>query len=213
MNAAALLVRILSSNFESLVGRNMLNLRISFAFVIGFCLTSPALAQVTPGYKTNIPKQIMTPEKVQTSIGTFEFFDGLPDEATVKKVYDNLDRMRATEVFLNLVPMASIEGLRLGMESVGIDAANEILLFDDLMDSNSLFLTGNTDTIYAIGLLNLERDGPTVVEVPAGAGPGTVNDAFFRFVVDMGGPGPDRGKGGKYLILPPGYDGPIPDGY
>jgi len=213
MNAAALLVRILSSNFESLVGRNMLNLRISFAFVIGFCLTSPALAQVTPGYKTNIPKQIMTPEKVQTSIGTFEFFDGLPDEATVKKVYDNLDRMRATEVFLNLVPMASIEGLRLGMESVGVDAANEILLFDGLMDSKSLFLTGNTDTIYAIGLLDLERDGPTVVEIPAGAGPGTVNDAFFRFVVDMGSPGPDRGKGGKYLILPPGYDGPIPDGY
>ena len=52
-----------------------------------------------------------------------------------------------------------IEGLRLGMESVGIDAANEILLFDGLMDSQSVFLTGNTDAIYAIGLLNLERDG------------------------------------------------------
>ena len=123
----------------------MLKLRVLFAALIGFCLTSPATAQVTPGYKTEIPKQIMTPEKVETSIGTFEFFDGLPDEATVKKVYDNLDRMRATEVFLNLVPMASIEGLRLGMESVGVDAANEILLFDGLMDSKSLFLTGNTD--------------------------------------------------------------------
>lgn len=76
MNAAALLVRILSSNSESLVSHNMLNLRISFAFVIGFCLTSPALAQVIAGYKTNIPKQIMTPEKVETSIGTFEFFVG-----------------------------------------------------------------------------------------------------------------------------------------
>ena len=99
------------------------------------------------------------------------------------------------------------------MESVGIDKANKILLYEELMDSNSLFLTGNTDTIYAIGLLDLKRDGPTVVEIPPGAGPGTVNDAYFRFVVDMGGPGPDKGKGGKYLILPPGYEGKIPEGY
>jgi len=49
--------------------------------------------------------------------------------------------------------------------------------------------------------------------VPPGTGPGTVNDAFFRFVVDMGAPGPDRGKGGKYLILPPGYEGKEPKGY
>jgi len=99
------------------------------------------------------------------------------------------------------------------MESVGIDKANKVLLFEELMDSNALFLTGNTDTIYAIGLLNLERDGPTVVEIPPGAGPGTVNDAYFRFVVDMGAPGPDKGKGGKYLILPPGYEGDVPEGY
>jgi hypothetical protein len=52
-----------------------------------------------------------------------------------------------------------------------------------------------------------------VIEVPPGAGPGTVNDAFFRFVIDMGAPGPDKGKGGKYLILPPGYEGDVPGGY
>ena len=92
-------------------------------------------------------------------------------------------------------------------------ANTTVLLFEELMDSNSLFLTGNTDTIYAIGLLDLERDGPTVVEIPPGAGPGTVNDAYFRFVVDMGAPGPDRGKGGKYLILPPDFEGEAPDGY
>lgn len=51
-----------------------------------------------------------------------------------------------------------------------------------------LFLTGNTDTLYVVGFLDLERDGPTVVEIPSGSGPGTVNDAFFRFVVDMGLP-------------------------
>ncbi|NQX87803.1 MAG: DUF1254 domain-containing protein [Halioglobus sp.] len=164
-------------------------------------------------YNTKIPSEILTPNEVDTSIGTFRFFDGLPDSDTVTAVYDNLDRMRATEAFLDMVPLASIEGLRLGMASLGVDAANKILLYNDLMDSNSLFLTGNTDTIYAIGLLDLQRDGPTVIEVPPGAGPGTLNDAYFRFVIDMGAPGPDRGKGGKYLILPPDYDGEVPAGY
>ena len=68
-------------------------------------------------------------------------------------------------------------------------------------------------TVYASFFLDLKIDGPTVVEVPAGSGPGTVNDAFFRFVIDMGGPGPDKGRGGKYLILPPDYQGDVPEGY
>jgi len=170
-------------------------------------------SDATPGFNHKIPKSIMTPDEVSSSIGTLRFFDGMPDEATVEKVYDNLDRMRGVEVFLDFVPLASVEALRCGMLEVGVDAPQKILLFADLMDSGSLFLTGNTDTVYAIGLLNLQRDGPTVVEIPPGAGPGTVNDAYFRFVIDMGAPGPDRGKGGKYLILPPGYDGEVPEGY
>lgn len=156
----------------------------------------------------------MTPDEVSTSIGTLRFFDGLPDEETVAKVYDNLDTMRAVEVFLDFVPLASVEALHRGFQEVGIDACHKIVMYSDLMDSSSLFLTGNTDTVYAIGFLNLKRDGPTVVEIPPGAGPGTVNDAYFRFVVDMGMPGPDRGKGGKYLILPPDFEGEAPsEGY
>jgi hypothetical protein len=183
----------------------------TMAFVVQGNFT---LGQATPGYNTAIPPQIMTPDEVETEqLGTLKFFDGLPDEATVEKVYDNLDRMRGVQAFLDLVPVASVEGLRRGMEKLGIDQSHKILLYEDLMDSNSLFLTGNTDTIYAIGMLDLQRDGPTVVEIPPGAGPGTVNDAYFRFVIDMGAPGPDKGKGGKYLILPPGYEGEVPEGY
>ena len=69
------------------------------------------------------------------------------------------------------------------------------------MGSNALFLTGNTDTVYALGFLDLKKDGPTVVETPAGAGPGTLNDAFFRFVIDMGAPGPD----GYFTAKSPSY--------
>ena len=174
------------------------------------CVQSPLQAeQATPGYNHKIPAKIMTPSKADTRIGTLEFFDGMPTAGTVEKVYDNLDLMRGVETFLNGIPAASVEALRVGMVELGADTANEAVIFDQLLDSAPLLLTGNTDTVYVSVILDLQRDGPTVVEVPAKTGPGTVNDAFFRFVVDMGAPGPDRGRGGKYLILPPDYQGEI----
>lgn len=183
----------------------------------GLTLTgNPARAEAddaTPGFNNRIPSSILTPDGVETSIGTLRFFDGMPDDETVQRTYDNLDRMRGVEAFLNFVPMASLEALRRGQQSLGLSDPNQVLLFSNLMDSNSLFLTGNTDTVYASAMLDLRKHGPVVVEVPPGAGPGTVNDAFFRFVIDMGKPGPDRGQGGKYLILPPDFEGETPEGY
>lgn len=164
-------------------------------------------------YNTPIPSGIMTPDSVETRIGRLEFFDGIPTEATVERLYDNLDFMRGVEAFLNGIPATSLEGLRRGQASIGAVSSNQAVLFDQLMDSNSLFLTGNTDTVYCILFLDLKADGPTVVEIPPKCGPGSINDAFFRYVVDVGPPGPDRGEGGNYLILPPDYDGGAPDGY
>ena len=177
----------------------------------------PAVAQAapgaTPGYNQSIPPQIKTPDRVQTPIGVMHFTDGVPTRATVTALYDNLDLMRGVETFLSGVPATSLEAIRRGSLSMGADTSNKVLIFNKLMDANPLFLTGNAETVYAMAFLDLKKDGPTVVEVPVGSGPGTVNDAFFRFVVDMGGPGPDKGQGGKYLILPPDYtgdlDGPI----
>lgn len=183
----------------------------AFAISTSLLLSLPTWSSETPteGFTQQIPEQIMTPNKVETRIGNLEFYDGIPTEETLNKVYDNLDFIRGVDVFLNFIPATSVEGIRLGMKSVGVDQSNEVLVFDDLMDSNPLFLTGNTDTVYAVSMLDLERDGVTVVEVPEGAGPGTVNDAYFRFVVDMGAPGPDAKKGGTYIILPPDYKGEL----
>jgi hypothetical protein len=171
------------------------------------------VASSTPNFNTHIPTEIMTPDKVSTRLGDLEFFDGMPTDATAATLLDHLTFLRGVEVFLNTVQVASLEAARVGLAEVGATAANKVVIYDDLMDSNSLFLTGNTDTVYALAILELDRDGPTVVEVPPGCGPGTVDDAWFRFVVDMGAPGPDRGQGGKYLMLPPGYEGEVPDGY
>lgn len=190
--------------------KNYLFAPLSLALAV---LTPSAWAQNTPGYNNSIPPEIMTPDSVQTRLGTLSFADGFPSKETSQKLYDNLDFMRGVEAFLSFIPAASLEAMRRGMAEMGAAKSNQVLIMDQLLDSDPLLLTGNTDTVYALVTLDLERDGPTVVEVPEGTGPGTVNDAFFRFVVDMGKPGPDKGKGGKYLIVPAGYKDPLPSGY
>ncbi|MBW2659861.1 MAG: hypothetical protein JRC87_09790, partial [Deltaproteobacteria bacterium] len=120
----------------------------------------PALATqaaVTPGYNVKVPEEIMTPDKVETRIGTMEFYDGVPTQETVKKVYDNLDYLRGIDVFLNFIPACNIEGMRVGTKSLGVSEYNEVLLMDKLMDSTSLFLTGNTDTVYASSFFDLGK--------------------------------------------------------
>jgi len=159
---------------------------------------------------TDIPESITTPDVVQTSLGTLRFFDGFPDSATVQKVYDNLDFQRAVQVFLINLPAASAYALRTGLRTFGSDNQT-VLVSESLMDSRSLFLTGNTETIYSITWLNTQ-DGPVVFELPAGV-LGMIDDFWFRFVSDVGLPGPDMGHGGKYLLLPPGYSGDVPEGY
>jgi hypothetical protein len=77
---------------------------------------------------------------------------------------------------------------------------------------SELYLTGNNSTVYAVASLDLKIDGPTVVDIPPGMY-GTADDALFKFLVDFGFVGPDKGEGGKYLFLPPGHEGKVPDGY
>jgi hypothetical protein len=188
---------------------------IKYSLVLSIILASFGFAQakVPDGYNTPIPPSIITPDEVDTRIGKLKFFDGVPTQDTADKALENLLFLRGVETFLNGIPAASVEAIRRGLVDVGATEAHHLVVTDNLMDSKPLFLTANTDTVYAFNSFDLEKTGPLVIEVPAGSGPGTVNDAFFRFVVDMGAPGPDRGKGGKYLILPPGYEGEVPEGY
>ena len=80
------------------------------------------------------------------------------------------------------------------------------------MDAKTLVLTANTETVYGMGFLDLKGDGATVLEAPPKM-LGAAMDTLQRFLVDIGPLGPDRGKGGKYLFLPPGYTGDMPEGY
>ncbi len=159
---------------------------------------------------TEIPSEILTPDSVETRLGTLKFFDGYPDQATVEKAFDNLDFMRGVDVFLNTMPGASLYAMRQGFRDAGVPDGS-IGIFEDLMDSKALFLTPNTETVYAGSWLDLSK-GPLVVESPPNV-LGVVDDFWFRYVADLGNAGPDKGKGGKFLFLPPGYKGEVPQGY
>ncbi len=178
----------------------------------GLCLSilfsSSAFAQVSQ----ETLQSISIPDKVEASIGTLEFFDGVPTDATISTVYDNLDRMRGMEVFLDNIGAVSIFNVCKGLAGAGADAPNRVAIFEKLMNSQTLVVTANTSTLYAYACTDLAKDGPTVIEIPPGM-LGFLDDGWQRFVGNMGVTGPDKGKGGKYLVVPAGYEGEIPEGY
>jgi hypothetical protein len=166
--------------------------------------------EASPKYKATVPDSIRTPNTVETkTLGNLQFFDGMPSADTVAKTYDFLDVARAAEAFLAGVPIASAYSVMEGFRQAGL-RPGDLGIAEDLLDARSLFLTPNTTTVYAMLEFDV-KDGPVVLEVPPGV-LGPVQDAFFRYVVDFGPVGPDKGKGGKFVIAHQSYQGALPPG-
>ena len=165
----------------------------------------PKMKMTTP-----IPEGIETPNTLETHLGTLTSFDAVPDLATTQKIYDDLDLRRATEAFLAALPIASMSAMEKGVRTFG-PPNTTAALFENQMDSKSLWLTPNTVSIYQVSWVEL-GDEPMVIETPPRV-LGIIDDAWFRYVADFGNAGPDKGQGGKFLLVPPGYSGEIPDGY
>jgi hypothetical protein len=155
-----------------------------------------ASAQTAPA----IPPSITTPDQVESRLGTLDFKDGAPSKATLAKAYDHIDFTHAYDAFVNTMQGVSLIAGRRGLLDAGA-RDNEILVFSELMDAKSLFFTTNADTVYFLGFIDVSK-GPMVFEAPPKV-LGTLDDMWFRWIIDFGLPGPDRGAGGKYLILPP----------
>ena len=180
---------------------------LTVASLVLLPLSQTALAEVS---KAEL-ESISIPDRVETPIGELRFFDGVPTDATINKLYDNLDRSRAVQAYLDNSGAASLYAMRIGNAGIGAPS-NTVTITEQLLKSESLYLTGNTSTMYALTYLDVEAGSPLVVELPPGI-LGFLDDAWFRYIEDMGAIGPDRGLGGKYLLLPPGYSGAVPDGY
>jgi hypothetical protein len=170
-------------------------------------LTVPAFAD-SPTYKADPPASILTPNSQKSSVGDLTFKDGAPDEKTVQLAYDQLDLARGIEAFMKGMPATSVYAACRGVASLGVTENGAFGMTEELMDARSLFLTPNTTTPYVFACLNLSA-GPVVMEVPPDV-LGPVDDAYFRWVTDVGFTGPDQGRGGRYLFLPPDYKGEVP---
>ena len=142
--------------------------------------------------------------------GDYVFRGGYPTANTIRKAYEDADLNRAIHAYKFFYPTVSIAATWDGNARSGLVPNKTAML---LMGSPAqTVLTPNSDTPYAGVNLDL-TDGPVVVELPPGPLMCVVNDLNQRYVMDLGVPGPDAGKGGKHLILPPGYSGRIPAGY
>jgi hypothetical protein len=144
-------------------------------------------------------------ETVDTRIGKLELQAGYPSKATAEKLFDEMDFERATQAFIWALPAVGFHGLHLAHKNTFGAKDGDIVLYDSLTDKAGM-LTPNITTLYIMSFWNLAEQGPVVIEVPPGAVAGGVLDIWQRPVTDVGQTGPDRGGGGKYLIVPPNSD-------
>jgi len=173
----------------------------------GLLAAEPAKMKMT----TEIPEGIASPDKVSTRVGNFALRDGIPDQESIEKIYDYLDFHNGVQAYLSSIQIASMSAIRRGLLEFG-PANYTALIFEELMDSKALFLTANTTSVYMILWLQMQEGEPMVVETPPDV-LGIIDDHWFKYVTDFGRLGPDKNKGGKFLILPPGHEDPVPEGY
>ncbi len=149
---------------------------------------------------------------IRTRLGDFDFRNSYPAGGAAQALRDALTFNRAVEVFLAQMHGVSWYRVWKGVADAGSASPNQVVLWETLMDSDTLLLTGNTETVYGLCAIDLKRDGPVVVECPAMM-LGGVSDLWQREIAGIGPTGIDKGKGGKLLLLPPGFDGAVPEGY
>lgn len=180
--------------------------------LLGLAIAAPVLPAGAETHKmtTEIAPGVTTPDTLQTSIGTLKLNDGFPTEETTAKIWDNLDRSRALQAYLLAIPIVNQAGMRDALLKFGPVNGTDVI-WEDLVDPRTVELTANDNTIYSFIWIDT-KGGPVVVEIPPKV-LGTINDFWYKWVIDVGVTGPDKGAGGKYLILPPGYTDDVPDDY
>ncbi|MBM7035258.1 DUF1254 domain-containing protein [Vibrio ulleungensis] len=185
--------------------------RAIIASLITLSMTSYAIAQ--PKYSAEVPNSIITPNSVSSVyLGELNYVDGAPSVETHAKVQDFVQVSNAVRVFLSGIPVASIQGMLLGHESIGMVPNQTIGISEDNLDANSLWLTANTTTPYITSEIDV-KNGPVVLEISAPV-LGLLDDAAFKFVDRIGVTHPENAaKKGKYFIRHASWEGEIPEGY
>ena len=145
-------------------------------------------------------------------LANLEFSGNYPTAETADVLHKELTFQRAVQSYLWALPAMNMYAMREGQRNAFGDASNILMISKDLIDHNLHYTTGNPDVIYAFAWLDLKKEGPTVVEMPPKL-QGLMDDMWHRPLTDIGNAGPDKGKGGKYLVLPPDFEDQTPEGY
>jgi hypothetical protein len=154
------------------------------------------------------------PASVETRVGTLSYESGYPTAETTRKLFDEIDFQRAVQAYLWAYPAVSFESIQIASKATFGTDFNDLGIADNFVDPKSIWLTANDTTIYAVAAINLAQAGPVVIEVAPGALVGIIDDYWQRSITDVGLPGPDGDKGGKFLLLPPDHQGEVPgEGY
>jgi hypothetical protein len=153
-------------------------------------------------------------------LANLPFEENRPTEETAQTLRNELLFQRATQTYLWAMPLINTLGMKEGSERVFGAGYNVLPIWKQRLDAKTFVTTPNSDVIYAMSYVDLGKDGPLVFEAPPML-QGILLDAWQRpipvdggkFFGDVGLPGPDAGKGGKFLLLPPGYEGDVPEGH
>jgi hypothetical protein len=148
---------------------------------------------------------------VDTRIGTLNYEHGFPNAETVQKLYNEMDFQRAVFAYQYAEPLVAMNELNVGLKSLG-GGEGDWYAYERFLDPHGILLTGNSTTIYAMCFLDLAKQGPMVVEVAPGSY-GAFFDLWQQTIAGVGPTGADKGKGGKFLVLPNDYQGTIPEDY
>ncbi|MFC6980752.1 DUF1254 domain-containing protein [Microbulbifer taiwanensis] len=154
------------------------------------------------------------------ALASIPFEENRPTTETAKTLKEELLFQRATQTYLWAMPLINTMGMKVGSEEKFGGGYNVLPIWKKRLDAKTLVTTPNSDVIYAMGYVDLGETGPLVYEAPPML-QSILLDFWQRpipvdggdYFGDIGFFGPDQGKGGKFLILPPGYDGEVPDGY
>jgi hypothetical protein len=147
------------------------------------------------------------PEAVSTRIGTLEFENGRPTAETAKLLHEARLFQAAVQIYMWSHPIVAVAALRDSQRGAGIRNGG-IPITETFLQPDTIVPTGNQETIYAYSVLTLKE--PMVLEAVPGV-LGFAADAWQRPIEDIGLTGPDQGEGGKYLLLPPDYEGDVPE--
>ena len=159
-----------------------------------------------------IPTSSLAQSSRWDELAELPFPGGVPTQESADALHDELAFQRAVQTYLWSLPAMNVYAMREGQRKAFDDDSNTLMISKDRIDYQLEYTTGNPDVIYAFAWLDLKKEGPTVLDMPPKL-QGLLDDMWHRPITDIGAVGPDKGKGGKYLVVPADYKGEIPDGY